>query len=197
MRYYREIDLKNIETIQEKGLKFINDLLATSDLHTVVGYHKLRKHNIFLQEIPELQDAFDEYNLTIQTVAYYISTKPSIDYVPADQSQKKLSHMIKNPIHTDIYHHQARINIPILNTKGTFTRFFTNCVHKPWKNPFTGAGFSVITNTDYVEVDAIEIINPTVLRISEPHMVQINEGSILPRITLTVGFNIDPVYLLD
>jgi hypothetical protein len=197
MKYYREIELKNFEIIQEKSLIFINKLLETS-LHMVVGHHKLRRKDILLQEIPELQDAFNAYNLTIATVAYYISTKPSINYLPADQPLKNPAHTIKNPIHVDNYIHQSRINIPILNTKGTFTRFFTNCcVSKPWLNPFTNSTFSLITNTDYIEVDAVELLKTTVLRVNEPHLVHIPEGIKLPRITLTIGFDRDPVYLLE
>ena len=50
---------------------------------------------------------------------------------------------------------------------------------------------------NYIEVDAVEIVKPTVVKITEPHIVQIYEGSVLPRITLTIGFETDPAYLLE
>ena len=51
--------------------------------------------------------------------------------------------------------------------------------------------------SNYIEVDAVEIVKPTVVKITEPHIVQIYEGSVLPRITLTIGFETDPAYLLE
>ena len=128
MIYYREIELKNFEIIQKKSLNYVNKSLTPDKLMTG-GYFKIP--NKFLQLIPELQNAFDVYDFGgIRTVALYISTKPTINYVSADNPLKNLAHTIKNPIHKDNDPHHARINIPILNTKGTFTRFFTNCVCK-------------------------------------------------------------------
>lgn len=196
MRYYREIELDNFNTIQEKLLRYSHTVLENKTIETV-GFYPIYKHQKLLSEIPELQNAFDEYNLKIKTIAFYISNKPTIDYVPADQPLKNVAHNVKNPIHVDVSVHKARINLPILNTKGTYTRFFTNCKLKPWANPFTGTPFIIVTNRDYVEVDSIEIVNPTVVRITEPHIVQIYEGSVLPRITLTLGFETDPAYLLE
>ena len=140
---------------------------------------------------------FDNYNLKIRTVAFYISDKPTIDYVPAEQPLKNMAHTVRNPIHTDISPKQARINLPILNTKGTYTRFFTTCKVVPWPNSLPGTEFGIVINRDYVEVDAIEMTKTTVMRVQEPHMVQIYEGSILPRVTITLGFDIDPVYLIE
>lgn len=196
MRYYRELDLDNFEIIQEKILAYAHTVLDNKTINTI-GFYNIPKHERLLTEVPELQSAFDKYDLKIRTVAFYITNKPTIDYVPAEQTLKNPAHTVRNPIHTDLYPHKARINLPILNTKGTYTRFFTNCQLKPWKNPFTGTTFEIITNRDYIEVDAVEIVKTTVMRVQEPHMVQIYEGSILPRVTITIGFHTDPVYLLE
>lgn len=196
MRYYREIELDQFEIIQQKLIEYSSKVLENKKINTI-GFYNIPRHEALLEEIPEIKNAFEKFNLKIQTIAFYITNKPTIDYVPADQPIKNLYHTVKNPIHTDLYPHKARINIPVLNTRGTFTRFFANCNLKPWVNPFTGTTFELITNTDYVEVDAVEILKPTVLRVQEPHMVQICEGSKLPRITITIGFDKDPVYLLE
>mgnify|MGYP003343101316 CR=1 FL=1 len=196
MKYYREIDLDNFEIIQEKLLKYAGSVLESKTIETV-GFYPIYKHQKLLSDIPELQQSFDKYDLKIKTIAFYISNKPTTDYVSADEPLKKMAHTVKNPIHADVSVHQARINLPILNTKGTYTRFFTNCKLKSCVNPFTGTPFILVTNKDYIEVDAVEIVKPTVVKITEPHIVQIYEGSVLPRITLTIGFETDPAYLLE
>ena len=196
MKYYREIDLDNFEIIQEKLKVYAQEILQNKT-YRIIGFHNINDNKRLLSTIPELQSAFDKYNLVIHKIAFYVADSPTIDYVPADQPLKNRMHTVRNPIHTDLCRHEARINLPILNTKGTYTRFFTNCVVKPWINPITRSPFQVVANTDYIEVDAIEIIKPTVLRVQEPHMVQIYEGSLLPRITLTIEFYTDPVYLLE
>ena len=199
MKYYREIDIDDFEIIQEKSLVYANYVLndrASKNIN-VIGYSDIPDFKKFLEQIPELSTSFAKYDLTIKSVAFYFTDHPTTDYVPADCPVKNFYHTRKNPVHTDVYHHFARVNIPILNTKGTFTRFFTNCVLKHWKNPFTGASFQIVGNRDYIEVDAVEILKPTVIRVQEPHLVQVYEGSPIPRITLTVGFDRDPVYLLE
>lgn len=196
MRYYREIELDQFEIIQQKLIEYSSKVLENKKINTI-GYYSIRNYSLLLEEIPELVAAFAKYNLNIRSVAFYITNKPTVDYVPKEQPIKNLAHTVKNPIHTDIYHHKARINIPVLNTRGTFTRFFTNCKLKPWKNPISGTEFELITNTDYIEVDSVEILKTTVIRVQEPHMVQLYEGLPLPRITITIGFDRDPVYLLE
>ena len=154
MKYYREIDLDNFEIIQEKLLTYAKTVIESKTINTI-GFYNIPRHEKLLSDIPELQSSFDKYNLKIHTIAFYITNKPTVDYVSADQTIKNPPHTVRNPIHTDLYPHKARINLPILNTKGTYTRFFTNCILKPWQNPLTGTTFEIIANRDYVEVDAV------------------------------------------
>jgi len=156
MKYYREIDIALSKDKDSKAFSGDAKVLENKKINTI-GFYNIPRHEALLEEIPEIKNAFEKFNLKIQTIAFYITNKPTIDYVPADQPIKNLYHTVKNPIHTDLYPHKARINIPVLNTRGTFTRFFANCNLKPWVNPFTGTTFELITNTDYVEVDAVEI----------------------------------------
>ena len=52
------------------------------------------------------------------------------------------------------------------------------------------------TNTDFIEADRVEVDQPTVLRVRAAHKVIMNAHT-PPRINLTLGFDKDPVYMLD
>jgi hypothetical protein len=196
MKYYREIQLDNFEIVKKKILYFFIKHYS-KQLKKIHGFHFVKNINWLCDMVPELKPAFAKYELEINYLAFYVANVYTIDYVPENEPLKKLYHGAKNPIHVDHYHNQARINIPILNTAGTFTRFFTDCNIITYRNPFSTVPLYLVSNTDYKEVDAVELLTTTVLRVNEPHLVHIPEGIKLPRITLTIGFDKDPVYLLE
>jgi hypothetical protein len=103
-------------------------------------------------------------------------------------------------IHIDNYKYKnvnARINIPILNTQNTFTRFYTGGIFASVTNPLTNITALRLTDFNGLKlVDKVEIDKPTVMRVNEPHDI-LKLNSEIPRITLTLGFDKDPVFLLE
>jgi len=92
----------------------------------------------------------------------------------------------------------CRINIPVLNCEGSITEFYTGGKYVPHTANNNGE-FSFLIIEDFssaIKVAEVEILKPTVLRIQEPHRVVPNLN-ILPRITLSLVMNKDPVFLLD
>ena len=53
----------------------------------------------------------------------------------------------------------------------------------------------LISGEGLKKVGEVEIDQSTVIRVNEPHMITMNPNN-NPRITLTLGFNKDPVFLL-
>ena len=88
---------------------------------------------------------------------------------------------------------QARLQLPIMNTAGTKTLFYTadrdkvKTVYMP-----NNAHFYHIEQKDATLVDSVEVNQPTVLRIDQPHAVIANRRA-SPRITLTLRLDRDPV----
>jgi len=103
-----------------------------------------------------------------------------------------------SPLHIDNYiGGDARINLPILNTKGTLTRFYTGGTFKEIINPITKVPALTLKNIDGLKrVDSVEIDQATVIRVNEPHDIFMDVTN-SPRITLTLGFDKDPVFLLE
>jgi hypothetical protein len=100
-------------------------------------------------------------------------------------------------IHKDSDPSSTRVNFPILNCKGTITNFYKNVIFKKYTNPVTGVISYPVTNTDYELVDNFETKTATLIRVHEAHNVVVPKNLPVPRITMTVGFNKDPVFLFD
>lgn len=184
--YYKPIDIDNFPIIVEKCLAYVKSIDKVYNRESSGDCW----YNLDLAELkqacPELQLAFDKYDLKIYLAAAYVMYKSS--------------HSV---MHSDIYPLNARINIPLLNCKGTFTTFYTSN-YPPIKNldPTKGLkkaafGNSVPPDAIVKLVDKVELTQATVLRTKALHNVEISENNPVPRITLTLGFNKDPVYLLD
>lgn len=86
---------------------------------------------------------------------------------------------------------QCRLNIPILNTAGSLTEFYTggNYTKVEQKN---GLYFLESIDDSAVKVDEVEITVPTIIRIQSPHRVNTNVTTV-PRICLTVFTDVDLV----
>jgi hypothetical protein len=180
MIYFKEIDIDNLETIQKKCL----DYLKTQE--TI--YKKLKPviwHSLNLKELkaicPELQESFSKINLEIIYVAALVMM---------DEKDMK--------VHSDCCPQEARINIPLLNCTNTFTKFYSNIKTREAYNPINGLIMKVISNLDeIVYEDEIELRKATVLRVNEGHVVTLPKSNAVPRISLTIGFDPDPIYLLN
>lgn len=91
----------------------------------------------------------------------------------------------------------ARLNIPVLNTEGSYTSFY----EIPESYPFVvNGGGTKVWNTNLTNilqpVTTVEVIKPTILRVSKPHFVKC-ETNKYPRLVLSLTFEEDVVKYLD
>jgi hypothetical protein len=179
MKYYQKIKINYLEEITRDSLNFVKSFPE-------IYFRKKENASLYnlplkdyLDQVPAVSKAFQEFNLICNRSAVYIM-----------YNNKHTS------LHKDCDFPKARINIPLLNCNNTYTKFYTNVKTKKWINPDSGVISYIVTNLDYTLIDQVEIDSPTVLRISEVHAVQMDERKI-PRICLTLGFNKDPVFLLE
>ena len=134
-----------------------------------------------LKEVcPELELAFKKYELIPNMSAVYV-----------------MYNTTHTSIHIDGFSPQARINLPLLNCKNTYTNFYESKAEPiKWINPASGiASYNVAG--DYKLVDRVEIKQATIIRTNVFHSVALPIGNPVPRITLTLGFNKDPIFLLE
>ena len=181
MIYYKKIFIDDLEIIQSKVLGFIKANPAVYYRKSATSYNYLNVPEL-LNHCPELITSFAKFDLKIIFAASHCMWKN-----------------IESVVHIDRVPWECRINLPILNTKGTSTLFYTNVEYKEDVQVMAnGESYDtyLTTNTDFIEVDSVEIDQPTVLRVRAPHKVVMNELTV-PRITLTLGFNRDPVYMFD
>lgn len=123
-----------------------------------------------------INDCFVKMNLSVVATAFYVTYDN-----------------VQGSLHTDNSKSQARINIPILNCENTYTEYYT--VSKTRLHTNDRYTVKLPTDDAVIElVDRVELTCPTVIRVNEFHKVTL--GNIAPRISLTVRFDHDPVYLL-
>jgi len=179
MLYYKTIDIDDYDTIIEKCLSYVKSLdkvytrsLPEASWYTL-NFVELYKH------CPELITSFKKYDLKINMVAAYV-----------------MYSTIHSSVHVDSHPSEARINLPLLNCDGTYTNFYSSD-NEPveWINPDSGVK-SYLVNGDYKLVDRVELKQATVIRTQVLHRVDLPIDNPVPRITLTLGFTRDPVYLL-
>ena len=173
--YYRKIEIDHLDTIKIKCLEYIKT--QEKIYYKPQGYFLNLNFEELITYCPELLTAFNRYNIVCIYAAAFITYR-----------NKGI------PVHVDSGTQQARINIPLENCKNTFTGFYKNGHIIPYVNPITGITASIITGA--VLVDKVEIDQATVIRVKAPHSVHMDENH-TPRVTLTIGFNRDPVFLLD
>lgn len=181
MIYYKTIDLENYDVIIEKCKDYIKSIpkIYNRELPNASAY-KLSVLSL-LKVCPELQSAMTQYGLRIVTAGAYVMYKPE-----------------HTSLHIDIYRTRSRINIPIFNCGGTYLNFYSNAKTKIVTNPESGfKNLHVINPEECVIEDSLELVKATVVRITEPHKVILPATNIVPRITLSLGFDKDPSYLLD
>lgn len=174
MIYYKQFHLDSFDSIKSKSQKYFETWTSLP-----VGFTLLNKEQ-FLCICPEIESDLKKYDIEIKNIGVYITytqeqSKVHIDYI--------------NP-----KWNQCRLNIPILNTEGSTTEFFTggNYEEIVQKN-----GLSYLESVDdsAIKVDEVEVTKPTILRIQAPHRVNTNVSTV-PRICLTVFTSKDMVSFL-
>jgi len=181
--YWKLINLPNFAQIQNKTQNFIQSNTQLLNRKYFDGnVYQIQYSKQILEEVPELIQDFLTLNLEITACALFIAW-PGLDtHIP------HIDHLTPG--------NRARINLPIFNCANTYTAFYTNYTAEE-RRLSNGEYYNVITNTDYIETTRIELTQPTLLRISEPHAILVNQTEYHPRITLTVKCNPDAVTLFN
>ena len=92
---------------------------------------------------------------------------------------------------------EARLNIPIINTAGSYTAFYEGMDNYPYATSPGGTKcWSNELRNSLTPVTWVEVIEPTILRTSQPHTV-LNKNGVFPRITITMSFVEDLVKYLE
>ena len=178
MKYHKYLDIDNLEIIQKKTLEYI----VQNKFDCVSGFRHM-DWDRYVIECPEILSAFNRYNTFPVNGFLCVSSKLTdfnihIDYI------------------SDEYH-LCRINIPILNCRGTLTVFYTGGEYDIYVQRNNLAAFAIKPNDNStVKVDEVEIIKPTIIRVQEPHRI-ITDITNIPRISMTLVMNKDPVSLLE
>lgn len=181
MKYYKKIDIDFYDEIVADALSYIKDQKPDIYYRRLNATYYVLDLAEFKKYCPKIDLGFARYNLVCTyAVAFVMYTTSHVG------------------VHIDNYQNgDARINIPLLNTEGSYTRFFTGGVFKKTVNPETGIPASILKSIDDLKlVDKVEINSTTVIRVNEPHDILMNMNTV-PRITLTLGFDRDPVFLLE
>lgn len=175
MQYYKKIEIDNLQEIISKCLAYVKTQKEIYYQYPLGAYRNLNFQEL-VAHCPELLTAFNNYNITPTYAAAFIVYRNA--------------HVL---VHVDAGSDLARINIPLQNCKNTFTEFYVGGEREEYVNPITGTTATKIFGSTLV--DKVEIDQATVIRVKEPHSVHMDENH-APRVTLTIGFDRDPVFLL-
>jgi hypothetical protein len=178
MIYYKLLDIENIDIIIEKCL--LHAKTIDSAYNRILGSWNDINALELINACPELAVGLQKYNFSIRMAALFVMYHPS-----------------HNKIHIDSYPSNARINIPLLNCTNTYTNFYESDDGMTlWTNPISGI-------TSYKPkgkcrlVDRVELKQATIIRTSVFHTVDFPNSNPVPRITLTLGLDKDPVFMLE
>jgi hypothetical protein len=178
VRYFKHLELPKWEIVTEAILQWTlnnTDFISNKKYR---GWIPVDTSEIILR-VPSIVELFNAAGFNITNISYFIRH----NYEPS-------------PPHSHIRDRLARINIPILNCKGTFTKFYTGGEQKLIKNP-QGILIKQLVNTDLLkEVACCEIDKPTVLSVDTLHSVTVPINMPVPRVMISVQVDPDPVYML-
>ena len=180
MIYYKPIELEYYPIIVHKCLTYIKTIdKIYNRLLPKASWYNLNLISL-IKECPEIIVAFKKYELKPVMAAVYV-----------------MYDITHTSIHADDFPSQARINLPLLNCENTYTNFYESKDEpSKWVNPDSGVVSYTVVG-DYTLVDRVELKQATIIRTKVLHSVDLPLGNPVPRITLTLGFNKDPVFLLD
>jgi hypothetical protein len=176
--YYRKIKIDYLSEIITKCLSYVKTQEDIYFQKTVGAYRNLNFDEL-IDCCPELLTAFDRYNIKCTYAATFV-TYQNLGIFP----------------HRDGGNDQARINIPLENCKNTFTGFYKGGMPLSYVNKTTGTIATRFIGPGITLIDQVEIDQATVIRVKAPHSVKMDEDH-FPRVTITIGFDRDPVFLLD
>jgi hypothetical protein len=178
VKYWARLPLENFEQIQLEALTYVKSLGPTTNFWTTASVFQLNK------QAPSINRSLLKHGLYMVYAAIITVPAPITPQIHIDDM-----------LYTDGV--LARLNIPLLNTVGSYTNFYTvpDGSRELRKNP-NGIKYWYIDPAKAVLVSQVEATEPTILRISEPHAVYSKTNG-FPRIVLSIRLNIDPVRYLD
>jgi hypothetical protein len=181
MRYYKKINIDFYDEIVADTLKYLKEQKPDIYKKSIAATYFVLDLNEFKQHCPKIDLGFARYNVVCNFAVAFVMNKTS-----------------EVKVHIDRYSlGKARINIPILNTHNTFTRFYTGGTFTEYTNPLTNITSLGLTGTEGLKlVDQVEIDRATVMLVNQPHDI-LKRNTEQPRITLTLGFDRDPAFLLE
>jgi hypothetical protein len=170
-----------LEKIQEESLRWIEthtDLLTNAPQF----WNKIDS-KLFLLQNPTLVKFCLDKKLSIREVAVLVTTH--------DESL----HVDEGPV-------VAKLNIPLKNTKDTFTEWYEvpelndiKSVESPFGNPFLD-----LQNVDLAKckkINEVELISPLIFNSSIPHKVRFESTLKEPRVVLSCMFFKEPKHYLE
>ena len=189
MRTYRSIKLNNIEIIIDKIYKeiFNAGIPTRSDVYYLDFVNTIFPNsgvtNDRFRNIPELM----EQMVLLGLEPHWLGSTIILMHGEVD-----------HPIHRDSIDFGYALNIPVLNTKGTYTIWYDSSVpaQETRVNGDSNVTYWHYNDDTCAEIDRVELLQPAILNIDTPHRVVL-ENSIPPRITLSLRlgrkFNPDSV----
>lgn len=179
MRYFKKIEIDNQDLVIAQCKNYIENIDYIYNRKLNATYYPLN-FEPFIEQCPLIKTSFKRYNINCNFAAAYVCYNNS-----------------QNPIHIDNFVQEARINLPILNCEYSTTYFYVNGEFETAQNNNTNTYPSILrkTGNDFKKVDSVILNSPTVMLVNKPHQVIMNPQK-CPRISLTLGFDVDPIFLL-
>lgn len=184
MIYWKKVDAGDFKDYAPKILDYFYNIY----LHNPVMYSS---RNSFWNPVKfeHIEQYFPE--LVLGTAVYGTIKQATILFLASDTSTLHIDHTMG--LNAGV---KARLNIPLTNTAGSITAFYTGLENYPFN--ISDHGVKTWSNTlryGLTPITQVELTQPTILRVSEPHSVLAKNGT-FPRISMTVSFHDDIVKFL-
>lgn len=186
MKYFKVIEVENVKKISEDFLSYYKE-----------NHQKFNRINSFWNEFDPIH--YEQFLNEVESICDLTSQFGEVKEMALlilwrDSSTLHIDHI--TGLNKDV---KARLNIPIMNCKGSYTEFFELSPEKFALGKKNLGGTTswphIIRNTEK-PVSVVELIQPTILRTSTPHTVKCSNCE-FPRISLTISFKDDVVKYLD
>jgi hypothetical protein len=177
MKLYERLTIPGIENLMAQARAYATSSQSVMKMEARVHLIPIPLDDA-LRQMPAL-DLFRVLGLTVNRAYFYVIYENNES----------------NP-HSDEYPQDARINVPVLNCEQTYLQFWEGVKTYDHKNPL---GFRVkiaVPGSGRV-CDRVELIQPTVFRVNTIHNVVMENPEARPRITLSLGFDRCPSFLLE